>query len=473
MLKENLRLVAGKPALLRVHLRASPTPVSLGTPLGGAVYLNNTFQGNLTFSCPNPIPTATLQSDLSSTCNTTLPASWVAPGLRVELRVDPSGEVSESNEQDNFLSLTPAVGAGTLLHLTAVPVIHQGQTPTIPDFRETLWRVWPLKDVSFSTRAPYVFSGTLGATDVEAWAQLLDELRVLHQADGSGRYYYGFARVTYTSGIAGIGYIGYPVATGWDYPTSAPLVMAHELGHNFGRKHAPCGTSGDPNYPYPEGKIGTWGYDLATGTLRDPSERYDLMSYCGPQWISDYTYEGAQSFLEQTPPLPQSLPEPGLLFSGRIQDGRVVFNPPHLLRANPEGAPSSYRLRLDDLELPLYVLRNSEGILHFQAKAPPKPYARLGLYREGRLLGEVSAPLAPQGEPQVEIQEEGSWLRVRARGALSLALFHVAEDGTRTALTLFHPAGEALFPLEGLAPGGQFEVQLSDGLRVWLRAFPR
>ncbi|MFX5389413.1 hypothetical protein ABTD11_19555, partial [Acinetobacter baumannii] len=82
-------------------------------------------------------------------------------------------------------------------------------------------------------------TGTLSSTDGNTWARLLDELRILRQADGSGRYYYGFVHVDYPSGIAGIGYISYPVAVGWDKPSTAPAVMAHELGHNFGRDHAP------------------------------------------------------------------------------------------------------------------------------------------------------------------------------------------------------------------------------------------
>ena len=66
--------------------------------------------------------------------------------------------------------------------------------------------------------------------------------------------------------------------------------MAHELGHSLGLPHAPCGTSGGP-YPYPEAKIGVWGYSLSARMLRDPDEYYDLMSYCDPSFISDYNFE--------------------------------------------------------------------------------------------------------------------------------------------------------------------------------------
>ena len=40
--------------------------------------------------------------------------------------------------------------------------------------------------------------------------------------------------------------------------------FAHELGHNFGRNHAPCGSppNVDPAYPYPGADIGTLGCDI-------------------------------------------------------------------------------------------------------------------------------------------------------------------------------------------------------------------
>jgi len=73
--------------------------------------------------------------------------------------------------------------------------------------------------------------------------------------------------------------------------------MAHEVGHNHGRNHAPCVTGGsisgvDNNYPYSGGLIGSWGYDARTQKLFDPSKTSDIMGYCNSKWISDYTYAG-------------------------------------------------------------------------------------------------------------------------------------------------------------------------------------
>ncbi len=68
--------------------------------------------------------------------------------------------------------------------------------------------------------------------------------------------------------------------------------MAHELGHNHGQEHAPCGVSpADAAFPYSGGAIGVWGLDRRSATLKDPAKIKDIMSYCTPQWASDYTYE--------------------------------------------------------------------------------------------------------------------------------------------------------------------------------------
>ena len=134
LLLENPRLIGEKPALLRVHLVASPVPARLSEPLTGAVWAGDTFLGNLSFTCPGSIPTSTKQGDLNTTCNATLPASWVVPGLRVELRADPQGLLG-GDPAEKSRTLTPRVESGPTLHLTVVPVVYQGAMPTIPTHR--------------------------------------------------------------------------------------------------------------------------------------------------------------------------------------------------------------------------------------------------------------------------------------------------------------------------------------------------
>ncbi len=97
-------------------------------------------------------------------------------------------------------------------------------------------------------------------------------------------------------------------ATGWGVApdraageVNADWVMAQEIGHTCFRPHAPCGVPDpDPNYPNYDparpASIGEYGFDIVSGAVKDPATYRDFMSYCGPQWVSPYTYEAlAQS----------------------------------------------------------------------------------------------------------------------------------------------------------------------------------
>ena len=88
---------------------------------------------------------------------------------------------------------------------------------------------------------------------------------------------------------------------GWDKGIN-DQILAHEIGHNWNRNHSPCGNPAgvDPNYPYFGGVIGVYGFDVATQTLFAPTI-YDVMSYCHPYWISDYTYVGVMSYRVANP----------------------------------------------------------------------------------------------------------------------------------------------------------------------------
>ncbi len=83
--------------------------------------------------------------------------------------------------------------------------------------------------------------------------------------------------------------------------------MPHEIAHNYGRGHAPTpGSPGvptpgsvDPQYPYPDGRMGNGWVSIfdVVGMMdyRTPEENsrmYDLMGYIKPRWCSDYTFGG-------------------------------------------------------------------------------------------------------------------------------------------------------------------------------------
>lgn len=76
--------------------------------------------------------------------------------------------------------------------------------------------------------------------------------------------------------------------------------MAHELGHQLGLAHSPCGpvgtTNAAPAYePYdqrnvPSGSIGEYGLNINNGQIFNPAATFDNMSYCPPTWISIFVY---------------------------------------------------------------------------------------------------------------------------------------------------------------------------------------
>jgi hypothetical protein len=68
--------------------------------------------------------------------------------------------------------------------------------------------------------------------------------------------------------------------------------ILHEVGHNHGREHTPCGGAGspDPFYPVASGRLDVEAFDMRTGIVHAPESATDLMGYCKNRWLSAYTY---------------------------------------------------------------------------------------------------------------------------------------------------------------------------------------
>lgn len=340
-------LVAGRNGLLRVFVRASGGNSAQPAVRARFYDAGGTLVNTTTIPAPaSSVPVTVDESSIVQSWNTPLNGSFLQPGLRMLLDVDPNNVISEPDESDNQfpangIPIPLDVRTVSTLSVSVVPVIQTARgdagrvdNTNLADYLLPMQRMFPIAAVDAEVRAPYTYSGAELQSGGANWTALLSEINALRVAEGTGRMYYGVVRVGYTSGVAGVGYIGVPAAIGWDHQPSGHEVMAHELGHNFGRLHAPCGNPGgvDGSYPYSGASIGVFGFDITSSMVKAPA-LHDLMSYCNPAWISDYTYRAILNFRANVYPSSVSASQAktgkqrGLLVWGRIEQGRVVLEP--------------------------------------------------------------------------------------------------------------------------------------------------
>jgi hypothetical protein len=150
-------------------------------------------------------------------------------------------------------------------------------------------------------------------------------------------------------------------------PFSAGQTVAHELGHNFSRPHAPCGTAGspDPHYPVAAGGVGQWvTWTTALESGASPNAQIllpsvgDVMGYCGSNFLGPYTYLGilryralSGSALVAPRARTQILAVRGLLRADTAVVTRTEFTEGELI-AEPASSPVEVRvLAADGTEL--------------------------------------------------------------------------------------------------------------------------
>ena len=190
----------------------------------------------------------------------------------------------------------------------------------------------PVAGLDVTARSP-VASTSNSAFD------LLYQTEAVRVLEGGGGHYMGMMSGAVT-GAGGVAYLG--GRSNFSQPNSG--TVAHELGHNMGLRHAPCGGAGgpDPSFPYPNGAIGAWGYDFGRGLLV-PVTRKDHMSYCDPTWTSDYHFTNALRHRLDDEGEPAPAPHAAapvrslLLWGGSRHDGHPLPQP-RLRRGRPARA---------------------------------------------------------------------------------------------------------------------------------------
>jgi hypothetical protein len=328
---------------------------------------NNLVQ-TYTLSAPGAsVPTSIDESNLSNSWNQLVPGSLIQPGYSLAVDVDPDNLIGEASETNNAW---PSSGSPRALDVRDLPVLNMTLVPVTttsgtgdvdaakaPLFMDYTRRLQPIPDYNAEVRAVMNSAATLSA-DGSGWDTVLDEVTAQRLADGSSRHYFGVVHVTYGSGVAGFGWIGYPVAIGWDYLPSGSWGTAHEIGHNWDYDHTACTGSEDgpdPHYPYVGGIIGAYGYDLWTSALKDKTTCKDVMSYCSPRWISDYTYKKILNFREDSPTglreeaRGKAAKEPCLLIWGLRRNGVMLMEPSFHIATRPS-IPTSGPYRVEGLD---------------------------------------------------------------------------------------------------------------------------
>lgn len=527
-------VLGGSPAVVNVFLTAVP---ATATPTRVVLRL---FDAGGTFVYSD---TATTSGTLVATVNAStpaaqflVPAARLAPGVHWQLVRDPLGALPDDSAADDVYprSGTQLLSTATVPALTIrfVPIAlgaNGGTVPFVdpagfPDYLRTLKSIHPLGIVSAHVGATFTTSASFGAPpsggDQTFWTTMIAQLDLARIADPVEPDAHWFGVVLPPPGFnftafGGFSYIpssgtaagpntrtGGGVGPGWfARPTQSRDLLAHELGHSFGRLHAPCGGAGaplDPAYPIPSGTLDVVGFDVyswANGlTSSAPSVALttgDVMGYCFPVWASVYTYTGVLAFRQPTvlanriPNAPLARQRVVVIRGSIAGNGAITLEPAFTLDARPtvSNPSSAYRVTgvgadgrtLFSAGFDPAIVDHAPDVRHFTVAVPATgdieslldtisvstPAGQVRLTRAA--AAPSAAPLAPGAPPMLAravSQQGGSGPSVSCAGGATRGI--VVLDATGAVAGVASAASASL----ATTPNGPMTVLCSDGLRT-------
>lgn len=333
-LLDDVPLVAGRATWVRAHVR---TTVGQEPFAGMGGQLVATRNGAALPGSPLGPVTAKIgvgkqpaRAKLGDSFLFKLPPSWLQGDLKLTFK-SPTDDVLCVDQTRACGGFFPFHKAPKLkLHFVPISWSYRGKTyaPGPAEFTRIVKRleeVFPIVTVQVSVDADVIrwssaidsFTDVIRLDAAVAKKYKLDHPLSATVNKGVPIYLGVFTGPTLTiDGIA----LGGVAVSNLESATATPRYTApHEIAHVLGRAHTPCGlgTLGtitnalamyfkpDPAYPYPRALIGTdvrlqhtyWGFNIFSRAIYQGRQTHDLMSYCLPQWISSYTYNGVRKAL--------------------------------------------------------------------------------------------------------------------------------------------------------------------------------
>jgi hypothetical protein len=304
-------IVAGRDALLRVFV-----DVDMSHVLTGRLFFDD---GGAPIEVKQTIALSSTDAKLDSTLDFDIPGARITPTTKYHVAV---GEIEAEPTENPLAPTYPATGSdpmpgqsnGATLKIMLAPISYKGSVAKlsaqrIQEYTDGFRAMYPAPTVVVTVRAePIVWTNTVDANG-NGWSELLDHVAQTRVNDKAPKDVYYFAPFAPTASfgqfcgggcVAGLGLLGQAsdsfsraaIGLGYEGDADGIITAVHETGHNHGRQHAPCQVpDADPQYPHKGGQDGVWGYNFITKKLFPPTIT-DMMGYCTPVWISDYTFKG-------------------------------------------------------------------------------------------------------------------------------------------------------------------------------------